>query len=225
MDLTTAEQKFKKSATVADQQKLDDARKAYRKELGGKPNNSSIPERLGESAARYHVVPEKFPGAEWVNLPSTSNGADRFDQLYRLADDGLLVVEAKVPSSDLGRRQGKGRHQGALVQQGTREYVETIIELMKERAAKSPQDGRIAHELEQALKDGKLRYVLVKAKDGSGSYAGATLQSFDIHQQGFVGWCRGAATGWVVGRWPAPGAVPAAPGTARIRPPRHGRHR
>jgi hypothetical protein len=52
---------------------------------------------------------------------------------------------------------------------------------MKERAAKSPRDGVLARDLEDALNHGKLRYVLVKAKDGGSSYAGATLQECIIY--------------------------------------------
>ncbi|MFE3907813.1 hypothetical protein ACFXPY_48380 [Streptomyces sp. NPDC059153] len=176
VDLTNAERKFQKNKSVANGQTRDKALQHYRKELGVTPNNSSIPERLGESAARYHVIPEEFPGAQWIPLPKTPNGADMFDQLYRLKDGTLLIVEAKAPSSDPGWRQGKGRHKNKMVQQMTREYVETIIEAMKERETKSPRDGKLAHDLKEALDHGKLRYVLVKAKDGGSSYAGATLQ-------------------------------------------------
>lgn len=176
VDLTNAERKFQKDQTAANGQSRDKALQHYRKELGIKPNNSSIPERLGESAARYHIIPAEFEGARWISLPKTPNGADMFDQLYRLKDGKLLIVEAKAPSSGLGWRQGKGAHKNKMVQQGTREYVETIIEAMKERAAKSPRDGKLAQSLQDALDHGKLRYVLVKAKDGGSSYAGGTLQ-------------------------------------------------
>lgn len=176
VDLTNAERKFRKSPTMTSQRELDKALQHYRKELGVTANNSSIAERLGESAARYHVIPEEFPGAQWIPLPKTPNGADRFDQLYRLKDGTLLIAEAKAPSSALGWRQGKGRHKNKMVQQMTREYVETIIEAMKERETKSPRDGELAHDLKEALDHGKLRYVLVKAKDGGSSYAGGTLQ-------------------------------------------------
>ncbi|MFF3389830.1 hypothetical protein ACFYW1_02570 [Streptomyces sp. NPDC002669] len=176
VDLINAERKFQESKTVAHGRIRDKALRHYRKELGVKPNNSSISERLGESTARYHIIPEEFPGAQWIPLPKTPNGADMFDQLYRLKDGTLLIVEAKAPSGSLGWRQGKGRHKDKLVQQMTREYVETIIEAMKERATKSPRDGKLAHDLEEALGNGKLRYVLVKAKDGGSSYAGGTLQ-------------------------------------------------
>ncbi|MFF5538790.1 hypothetical protein ACFY71_41195, partial [Streptomyces cinerochromogenes] len=187
MELTNAERKFRKTPDAATERNLDKARQMYRKELGVTPNNSSIAERLGESAARYHVVPEQFRGAEWIPLPRTPNGADMFDQLYRLKDGELLIVEAKAPSGELSWRQGKGRHENRLVQQGTREYVETIIEAMRKRATKSPRDGKLAHDLKEALDHGKLRYVLVKAKDGGSAYAGATLQECVIYQPGAAG--------------------------------------
>jgi hypothetical protein len=181
VELTNEERKFRKTPDAATERNLDKARQKYQKELGVAPNNSSIAERLGESAARYHVVPEEFRGAEWIALPRTPNGADMFDQLYRLKDGKLLIVEAKAPSGELSWRQGRGPQKNRLVQQGTREYVETIIEAMKERAAKSPRDGVLARDLEEALNHGKLRYVLVKAKDGGSSYAGATLQECIIY--------------------------------------------
>ncbi|MBB1260679.1 hypothetical protein [Streptomyces alkaliterrae] len=180
VDLTNAERKFQENQSVANGQARDKALRHYREKLGVTPNNSSIAERLGESAARYHVIPEEFPGAQWIPLPKTPNGADRFDQLYRLKDGTLLIVEAKAPSSALGWRQGKGRHKNKMVQQMTREYVETIIEAMKERETRSPRDGQLAHDLKEALDRGKLRYVLVKAKDGGSSYAGGILQESDI---------------------------------------------
>ncbi|WP_329167240.1 hypothetical protein OHB49_44170 (plasmid) [Streptomyces sp. NBC_01717] len=181
VDLTNAERKFQKNETAANGQTRDKALKRYRKELGVTPNNSSISERLGESAARYHVIPEEFPGAQWIPVPKTPNGADRFDQLYLLKDGTLLIVEAKAPSSALGWRQGKGRYKNKMVQQMTREYAETIIEAMKEREKKSPRDGELANDLKEALDHGKLRYVLVKAKDGGSSYAGGTLQESVIN--------------------------------------------
>ncbi|MFJ9682803.1 hypothetical protein ACIRP2_32880 [Streptomyces sp. NPDC101194] len=93
-----------------------------------------------------------------------------------LGDDELLVVEAKAPSSDLEWRQGKGPYKNKMVQQCTKEYARTIIEAMRERAEKSPRDGELADQLEAALNQGKLRYVVVKAKDSGSSYGGATLR-------------------------------------------------
>ncbi|MFD7498081.1 hypothetical protein ACFV8T_38115 [Streptomyces sp. NPDC059832] len=181
VDLTNAELKWEENKSAANGQTLDKALQKYRKELGVTPNNSRIAERLGESTARYHVIPEEFPGAQWITLPKTPNGADKFDQLYKLPDGTLLIVEAKAPTGNPGWRQGKGRHKNKMVQQMTREYVETIIEAMKERETKSPRDGKLARDLEAALKHEKLRYVLVKAKVGGSSYAGGTLEEGDIN--------------------------------------------
>ncbi|EHM31532.1 hypothetical protein SPW_0112 [Streptomyces sp. W007] len=176
VDLTNAERKYEKYKTEANGEARDKALNHYRKELGVKPNNSKIPERLGESAARYHVIPEAFPGAKWILLPSTPTGSDSFDQLFELKGGELLVVEAKAPSSNLEWRQGKGPYKNKMVQQCTKEYARTIIEAMRERAEKSPRDGKLADQLEAALNQGKLRYVVVKAKDGGSSYGGATLR-------------------------------------------------
>ncbi|MDI9889347.1 hypothetical protein QMZ92_34800 [Streptomyces sp. HNM0645] len=64
--------------------------------------------------------------------------------------------------------------------QGTKEYVQTIIAQMQSRAGRSPADGRIALELLKAMKAKKLQYVLVKANENTGSYAGAVLEHFKI---------------------------------------------
>ncbi len=77
------------------------------------------------------MVPRQFPDAQWVPLPKTANGADMFDQVYKLGDDGsYLIVEAKAPSADLGWRKGAGPYEGMLVKQGTKEYLFTILEKM-----------------------------------------------------------------------------------------------
>jgi hypothetical protein len=180
VDLSSAERAFKDHPDVdAAQRALGDAQEAYSRQLGDQPNNSSIAERLGEDAARFHVVPKHFPEAEWIPLPKTSNGANMFDQLYKLGD-GYLIVEAKAPKGDLLWRQGAGPARGIMVKQGTREYVQTIIEEMQQRAGRSPRDGLLALRLLDALENHKLQYVMVKASENPGSYAGATLEHFKI---------------------------------------------
>ncbi|MET7314692.1 hypothetical protein ABZX83_04680, partial [Streptomyces thermoviolaceus] len=176
--LTAAEKALKEHpGDSALQHALDEAQKEYDKHLPGTPNNSAIAERLGEEAARVHVVPEKFPDYKPVNLPKTPNGANMFDQLYRREDGSYLIVEAKAPQSDLIWRQGAGPAQGWMVRQGTSEYVHTIIaEMLTRKGA----DVRLAQDLLQAWKDGKLDYVLVKANENTGHYAGATLERFPI---------------------------------------------
>ncbi|AXE88400.1 hypothetical protein [Streptomyces sp. Go-475] len=178
MELTAAEKAAKSHpADTALQDSLAEAQKAYDQRLAGTPNNSAIAERLGEEAARIHVIPERFPDYTPVTLPKTPNGANMFDQLYKREDGSYLIVEAKAPKSDLIWRQGAGPAKGWMVRQGTSEYVHTIIaEMMSRKGA----DVRIAGELLRAWKDGKLDYVLVKANENTGSYAGAALEQFPI---------------------------------------------
>lgn len=63
------------------------------------------------------------------------------------------------------------------VKQGTKLYIHTILAEMWKRG---PEDIKIADDLFDALEDGKLKYVLVKANDNAGSYAGAVLEHFKI---------------------------------------------
>ncbi|MFI7504354.1 hypothetical protein ACIBVL_38930, partial [Streptomyces sp. NPDC049687] len=177
-ELTAAEKAVKANpADTALHDALNEAKAAYDKQLPGTPNNSAIAELLGEEAAKVHVIPQEFPDYTPMTLPKTPNGANMFDQLYKREDGRYLIVEAKAPKSDLIWRQGAGPAKGWMVRQGTSEYVHTIIaEMMTRKAA----DIRIAGELLRAWKDGKLDYVLVKAKENTGSYAGATLEQFPI---------------------------------------------
>ncbi|MGW7366465.1 hypothetical protein ACWGI8_24275 [Streptomyces sp. NPDC054841] len=176
-DLSNAERAFEKESTAETQQALEDAQEAYRKQLGDRPNNSKIPEQLGEDAAKLHVVPEKFPGADLVELPKTANGANEFDQLYKFDDGSYLIVEAKAPKSDLQWRKGAGDAEGMMVKQGTRPYIQTIIAEMMTRSSK---DVLAATDLLRALSQGKVQYVMVKASENTGTYAGAVLEHFKI---------------------------------------------
>lgn len=176
--LTDATKAVEEAPTHEAHEALKRAQEAYAEQLGDVPNNSKISEKLGEKAAELHVVPHEFPGAEWVPLPKTPNGADMFDQVYKLGDDGgFVIVEAKAPSADLGWRRGAGPYEGMMVKQGTKEYFYTILEKMWARGGK---DTEIANALEDALEDGKLQYVLVKANENTGSYAGAVMEYFKI---------------------------------------------
>ncbi|WP_052869416.1 hypothetical protein, partial [Streptomyces niger] len=182
VDLNNAEREFKDTHSEAAHEALHDAQEAYTEHHGDTPNNSKHSEKLGEDAARYHVIPEKFPDAEWVELPKTPSGANMFDQLYKLDNGDYLIVEAKAPSADLGWRQGVGDTAGGMmVKQGTKEYVHTILQEMWNRGLRSPRDAELADELFDALEDKKLQYVLVKANDNPGTtYAGAVLEHFRI---------------------------------------------
>ncbi len=178
-ELTAAEKAAKANpGDQALQDALAQAQKDYDARLPGTPNNSAIPERLGEDAARVHVVPERYADYSPVTLPKTPNGANMFDQLYKREDGSYLIVEAKAPKSDLIWRQGAGPAKGWMVRQGTSEYVHTIIaEMLSRKAA----DVRIAGDLLRAWENGKLDYVLVKANENPGTYTGATLEQFPIN--------------------------------------------
>ncbi|WP_030763948.1 hypothetical protein [Streptomyces sp. NRRL F-2664] len=151
-------------------------------------NNTSFSERLGEDAARLHVIPERFPGSVEQPLPKTPNGANMFDQLYRRPDGKLMIIEAKAPSSSLLWRKGVGPAEGFMVKQGTEPYLRTIIAEMELRPNLKVTDplgnvwknSDLADELTKALDSGNLEYAMVKAKDGGSQYAGAVLEFFKI---------------------------------------------
>ncbi|MFF3271640.1 hypothetical protein ACFYWU_11995 [Streptomyces chrestomyceticus] len=151
-------------------------------------NNTSFSERLGEDAARLHVVPERFPGSAEQPLPKTSNGANMFDQLYRRPDGKLMIIEAKAPSSSLLWRKGVGPAEGFMVKQGTEPYLRTIIAEMERRpnlkvtdtSGKVWTNAELADELTRALDSKNLEYAMVKATDGGSKYAGAVLEFFKI---------------------------------------------
>ncbi|MFI6803912.1 hypothetical protein ACIBO6_02670 [Streptomyces luteogriseus] len=193
VDLTNAEKAFDETHSAAAQEALTKAQEAYTARLGDVPNNSKISEALGEKAARLHVIPREFPTADRIKLPKTPNGANMFDDVYRLGDDGhYLIVEEKAPTGDLDWRRGRadpedpanphigddGGAQGLRVKQGTKLYIRTILAEMTLRGGK---DADIAKALRTALAQGKLQYVLVKANNNPGSsYVGAVLEHLKI---------------------------------------------
>ncbi|MFF1921507.1 hypothetical protein ACFVW8_13145 [Streptomyces sp. NPDC058221] len=188
-NLNNAELKLREADTAAHREDVRLARAAYDARLPGVPNNSKIPEALGNRAATLHVIPREFPLAEVIDLPKTPNGANMFDGAYKLPGGERLLVEEKAPSNDPDWRQGKadpdplspndhGGAQGLRVQQGTRPYIRTILAEMTSRGGR---DAEIAADLRAALKSGKLRYVLVKAmEDVNGLYGGAVIDEFKI---------------------------------------------
>ncbi|ULR51683.1 hypothetical protein [Streptomyces deccanensis] len=196
-DLTAAEKAYEAHPTKANAKALADAQEAFRQAMPDRPNNSSISEALGEEAAARHVIPNKYPDAQWIDLPKTSNGANMFDQLYRLDDGSLLIVEAKAPQSGLMWRKGAGAAKGWMVKQGTQDYVLTIISEMQKKselpaldsagnpvrnsAGETVTNGDIAGDILRALVGRKLKYVMVKANESTGSYAGAKLEHFDLY--------------------------------------------
>ncbi|MEV3854930.1 hypothetical protein AB0J38_11445 [Streptomyces sp. NPDC050095] len=192
-DLMNAQKEFEKVPSAANHAALSAAQDAYAKQLGDVPANSKISEQLGEEASRLHVIPHEFPGAQEIPLPKTPTGANMFDGAYRIDNDGILLAENKAPKNDLDWRQGRadpedprnphvgddGGAAGMRVKQGTRLYVRTILAEMTNRGGR---DAELAREFREALKAGKLRYVLVKAQEPGGSaYAGAVFEELKIY--------------------------------------------
>ncbi|MFE5089112.1 hypothetical protein ACFRCI_01635 [Streptomyces sp. NPDC056638] len=189
VDLSNAERAHKAAPTEQTLAEVERARRQFIDHFDDQTsNNSSYSERLGEDAARLHVIPERFNGSVEQPLPKTPNGANMFDQLYRRPDGKLMIVEAKAPGSGLIWRRGQGAAADMMVKQGTREYLETIIAEMDARPFLSVTDdtGKIwtnsdlVAELGPALESGNLEYVMVKAAEGKGTYAGAVLEYFKI---------------------------------------------
>jgi hypothetical protein len=89
-----------------------------------------------------------------------------------------VVVEAKSSvTTDLGARNLPN---GKRVSQGTREYFFDILEEMRKRGKEHPSEMVLADQLEAALKDGKLDYIVVKGGKNAGEYAGYHMRKFDI---------------------------------------------
>jgi hypothetical protein len=144
--------------------------------LHGDANRQS--ELFGEDVAEHHAIPEHYPDA--VRVDDGAFGNNRFDQVYKTSDGRYVVVEAKgSEKANLGVRKG---HSGRLVTQGTREYFETVIKEMEKRAARTGNraEGKLAEQLDAALKDGQVDYVLVKAKSDGIHYAGYEMKQFKI---------------------------------------------
>ncbi|MFJ2769910.1 hypothetical protein [Streptomyces sp. NPDC087300] len=194
--LTNAERAFKEDPSAKYLAELNKAQAAFDAQMPGRPNNSSIAEALGEQAAMRHVIPKAFTDAQWIDLPKTPNGANMFDQLYRLDDGTLVIAEAKAPKANPIWRKGAGDAEGWMVQQGTRPYIETILFQMERNSGLIARDSAgnvvrdsagnpvtnldIANEISDALEAGKLKYVMVKATENPGTYAGAKMEHFDI---------------------------------------------
>ncbi|MGW2339096.1 hypothetical protein [Streptomyces sp. NPDC001661] len=177
-ELNVAEKEFKADASPEKKRALEAAQDAF----GDRPRNTRIGEALGTKASELHAIPKLFPDAEEIVLPRTSNGANEFDNVYRLkrADGEFLLVENKAPDGTLQWRMGTGPHAHMKVKQGTLEYAETIVKLMEQRGGK---EADVAAELTRAIRRKKLQYVLVQANPHTGTYNGATLSYFKLFEE------------------------------------------
>jgi hypothetical protein len=134
---------------------------------------SKAAEAFGEKAAEHHYVAERYPDFDRQPLLGPKNGNDQFDQVWKHSDGRVVVIEAKSsPGTELGRRTLPG---GKQVSQGSREYFLDIMKAMSKRG-----EHEAVQSLRDALRSGKLEYVVIKGEKNAGTYTGYQYRRFDI---------------------------------------------
>ncbi|MFF9784144.1 hypothetical protein [Streptomyces nigrescens] len=132
-----------------------------------------LAEKFGETAAEHHFIAERYPDFDKQTLLGPKNGNDQFDQVWKHEDGRVVVIEAKSNTrTDIGSRT---LPDGRKASQGSREYFFDIIRMMKKRG-----EFEVVRDLERALADGKLEYVVVKGERNAGTYTGLQFRRFDI---------------------------------------------
>jgi hypothetical protein len=130
-------------------------------------------EAFGEKAAEYHYIADRYPDFEKQTLLGPKSGNDQFDQVWKHEDGRIVVVEAKSsPGTELGSRTLPNSKK---VSQGSREYFDDILAAMEKRG-----EFDLVDDLEKALTEGKLEYVVVKGAKNTGTYNGYLYRRFDI---------------------------------------------
>ncbi len=198
--LAEAEDAFKSEGGPSARQEFENAKAEHEKaarELESEKQEHKAPhkevtdrgEEIGEEAADRHAIPEHFPGAERIELPELGYGQRQFDLVYKLPDGTIIVVEAKGPSAELGACTLPN---GQTVQQGRRDYFESVLDAMTGRGERLGNgEDSIAELLQDALDDGQLEYVLVQAKADGDVYAGYDLKYFDLDREAQPGGYQG----------------------------------
>ncbi|MFT3843284.1 MAG: DUF4157 domain-containing protein [Myxococcaceae bacterium] len=149
---------------------------------------------IGEMVADAYAK-DLHPGAERVYGGEGSRSGD-FDLVYAIYDKSktppvvkkYIVVESKGGSADLGVKKVTTGAGPQIAQQGTREYFQSIIDVMKKSATSKNDKKLLAHldgmqaALESSDVESVLDYVLIKTPiGGPPSTVGKTFSSsFDI---------------------------------------------
>ncbi|GAA2071281.1 hypothetical protein GCM10009780_03210 [Actinomadura alba] len=180
-DVKLANQRYDSEAPDPSAEAIEERRRAYEEQ-------TRIGEELGERAAA-DAVRDHFGKdghiVEQIPLPPTKNGSGCFDQIWTVKDPATgekryVVVEAKSPNADLGLRRGPD---AKLLEQGHPDYFKSILREMRRRGG---DERALADDLQEALEDRKLDYVMSRAhvkidpKTGNHAYDGYTLKHFDI---------------------------------------------
>ncbi|MEU0240844.1 hypothetical protein ABZ234_24455 [Nocardiopsis sp. NPDC006198] len=136
----------------------------------------TLPELAESEPGRPNPIP--------VSDNAPKNGNHQFDQIWRTADGGLVIVEAKSSlDTGLNERTIKTADGPKRVQQGTREYFNDILKRMIKRGG---EELELALEIQDMMIESpeKLHYVEAKGDpDKSGKYRGNSMKFFDIREE------------------------------------------
>lgn len=169
-DLLEAKEAHKALKSPETEAALADARAAY------KPAHTEMRdagEALGEKAAEFHAIRDRFPGARKAIPDELLRGSGRLDQIWNVGKGRMVIVEAKASSgTELGDRAISG---GRRVEQGHPEYLDSILDEMRQRGGK---EAQVARDIRRSLRAKKLTYILVKAKPKGAQYDGYLMWDF-----------------------------------------------
>ncbi|MCI5121296.1 MAG: hypothetical protein D3908_08945, partial [Candidatus Electrothrix sp. AUS4] len=117
--------------------------------------------QLGEQAAEGVMKAKSGAKKIYPHGKSYSISGD-FDQVWKVGDE-FHIIEAKGGSSGLGSR---AIGEGVRAEQGTVEYATSIAENMARNGA-TKEIRQLGQELRAAIRDGKVKYILVRAPIGT----------------------------------------------------------
>ncbi|MEQ1564937.1 MAG: hypothetical protein ABMA64_04815, partial [Myxococcota bacterium] len=125
------------------------------RERSGDPiHQVAVSKALGEAAGDALAALQGWTPADDLHPTVTRDGARAFDRVFVDRDGNYVVVECKGGEAQLGSR---GSSDGSLhVQQGSRAYLEAVIDDIAKR------DPASAQRLADALEAGKVRAVSVR---------------------------------------------------------------
>jgi hypothetical protein len=155
-------------------------REAITDELRSLPSLKDASENIGEAAAKMFVA-NRF-GVD-PNTGITRRGAGIPDLIFVDPESGnLVIIEAKGGNSPKGARLDMtGRK---MVQQGTKEYLESLAETMK--LSTDPAIRKLGSDLETMLKQGKVLYFLVRQlyNAADGTLETPIVEEYDVSKGG-----------------------------------------
>lgn len=83
--------------------------------------------------------------------------AGKFNKIYAKENTAGEIIEWKVVECKGGTSPLKGRNGNGYNQQGTKEYIQSIVDDLINKDALSSQQKRLLDNLNEALRDGKVK--------------------------------------------------------------------